>query len=342
MNISIKTRGDSAWIIAAIAKHWQNELSKNGHDVTIDSQGTDRTSQIHIHFIADNARLVDGRLNIVFVTHLDFYWKILNCIQLYKKGASFVCMSKHTETVLRKFMPRAQIFTITPQSLHFGSVAIPEKITFGLFFRLYDDNRKNRHAIETLVNTVAENSSKAKLLIYGAGFESILNGKPTTSITYIPIVPGQFNVESYRSYLDMCDYVVHFGRDEGAISILDAATLGIPVLATDQGYHRDIPLPTGSLLLDTADAICKVIKQLIHSKSGEASLMTLSGVIETSTGRRCGVYGYYILVLRSIFLSNPFYLKTRFTQDSYYNYKRSAASKAVTYVLNQIKTSLGT
>ena len=341
MKVSIKARGDSAWIIAAIAKQWQKELLTYGHEVTIDSQGADRTSQIHIHFIADNARLVDGRLNIVFVTHLDFYWKILNCIQLYRKGVSFVCMSKHTESVLRKFMPRAQIFTITPQSLHFGSIPIPKKITFGLFFRLYDDNRKNRSAIETLVNTVTENRSRANLLIYGAGFESILHGKPADSITYIPIAPGQFDVKSYRSYLTMCDYVVHFGRDEGAISILDAATLGIPVLATNQGYHRDIPLPTGSLLLETADAICKGIKQLIHSKSGTASLMTLSGVIETSTGRRCGVYEYYILVLRSIFLNNPFYLKTRFTQDKHYNYKRSAASKAMTYVLEQIKMSLG-
>lgn len=339
MKISIKAR-DSSWIIAAIAKQWQNELSRIGHEVAIDYPGADRTSHIHIHFIADDAHLIDGRLNIVFVTHLDFYWKILNCIQLYRKGVSFVCMSKHTECVLRKFMPGAQIFTITPQSLHFGSVPIPGKITFGLFFRLYDDDRKNRNAIETLVNTVAENTSKAKLLIYGAGFESILDGKSTNSITYIPIVPGQFNIKSYRSYLELCDYVVHFGRDEGAISVLDAATVGIPVLATDQGYHRDIPLPAGSLLLDTADAINKVIKQLIHSKSGKVSLITLSSVIETSTGRGCGDYEYYLLLLRSIFLNNSFYLKTRFTQDKHYNYNRSAVSKAVTYVLHQIKMAL--
>jgi len=339
VQISIKA-WDSSWIIAAIAKQWQNELSRIGHEVAIDYHGADRTSQIHIHFIADDTRPIDGRLNIVFVTHLDFYWKILNCIRLYRKGASFVCMSKHTECVLRKFIPRAEIFTITPQSLHFGSVPIPGKITFGLFFRLYDDNRKNRDAIATLVNTVAENSSKAKLLIYGAGFDSILSGKPTNSITYIPIVPGQFNIKSYRSYLQMCDYVVHFGRDEGATSVLDAATLGIPVLATDQGYHRDITLPTGSLLLDTADAINIVIKQLIHSKSGEASLMTVSSVIESSTGRRCDDYEYYLLVLRSVFLNNPFYLKTRFTKDKHYNYNRSAVSKAVTYVLRQIKMAL--
>ena len=276
MQISIKA-WDSSWIIAAIAKQWQNELSRIGHEVAIDYHGADRTSQIHIHFIADDTRPIDGRLNIVFVTHLDFYWKILNCIRLYRKGASFVCMSKHTECVLRKFIPRAEIFTITPQSLHFGSVPIPGKITFGLFFRLYDDNRKDRRAIEALVNTVAENSSKAKLLIYGSGFDSILSGKPTNSITYIPIVPGQFNIKSYRSYLEMCDYVVHFGRDEGAISILDAATLSIPVLATDQGYHRDITLPTGSLLLDTSDAITTGLVAIAANALGTAILLMALG-----------------------------------------------------------------
>jgi glycosyltransferase involved in cell wall biosynthesis len=314
MRVSIKC-GDRTWILGAWAKQWQNELSRNGYEVTIDYDGADRTSQIHIHLNPDYAHPVDGRLNIVIVTHIDFYWKILNCIQLYRKGVSFICMSKHTESVLRRFMPRAQIFTITPQSLHFGPIPIPKKITFGLFFRLYDDNRKNRSAIETLVNIVIEHSSKANLLIFGTGFENILRGKPADSITYISISAEEFDVEAYRSYLRMCDYVVYFGRDEGAISVLDAATLGIPVLATDQGYHRDIPLPTGSLLLDTADAICKVIKQLIHSKSGEASMMTLSGAIETSNGCRCNIYEYYILILRSIFLDNPFYLKTRFTQD---------------------------
>jgi hypothetical protein len=333
MKISIKVR-EGGWIIEAIARQWQNELSRNGHEVKIDFQDADRASQIHIHFIADEARPVDGRLNIVFVTHLDFYWKILNCIQLHKKGVSFICMSKQTERVLRKFMPRAQIFAITPQSLHFGLIPTPKKITFGLFFRLYDDNRKNRDAIELLVNTVIENSPKASLLIYGAGFEGILRGKSGNSITYFPILPGQFDVDSYRSYLRMCDYVVSFGRDEGAISILDAATLGIPVLATNQGYHRDLPLPTGSLLLDTAAEICKLIEQLIRSKSGEPSLMTLTSVIEKTGEGRCSIYEYYALILRSIFVDNPFYLKTRFTRDKYYNYKRSAISKVITYVLD--------
>src|SRR5260370_22055617 len=172
MKVSIKAP-DRTWILAAWDKQWQNELSRNGYKVTIDRDGADRTSEIHIHFIADNAHAVEGRLNIVVVTHIDFYWKILNCIQLYRKGVSFICMSKHTENVLRRFMPRAQIFTITPQSLHFGPMPMPKKITFGLFFRLYDDDRKNQSAIEALVTVIIEHSSKANLLIFGAGFENI-------------------------------------------------------------------------------------------------------------------------------------------------------------------------
>src|SRR4051794_11848173 len=106
MNVSIKA-ADRTWILGAWAKQWQNELSRNGYEVTMDSEGADRTSEIQIHFIADNAQLVEGRLNIVVVTHIDFYWKILNCIQLYRRGVSFICMSKHTESVLRRFMPGA-------------------------------------------------------------------------------------------------------------------------------------------------------------------------------------------------------------------------------------------
>jgi glycosyltransferase involved in cell wall biosynthesis len=339
MKVSIKAR-DRAWILAAMAEQWRNELSRSGHDVTVDFDSADHTSQIHIHFIADDALLVDGHVNVVVVTHIDFYWKILNCIQLYRKGVGFICLSKQTENTLKRFMPRAQIFTVTPRSLHFGPIPIPKKITFGLFFRLYDDNRKNQSAIETLVNMVVEHSSMAHILIFGAGFENILGGKPTDAITYVPILAGNFDVESYRSYLRMCDYVVYFGRDEGAISVLDAATLGIPVLATDQGYHRDIPLPTGSLLLNTADAICQIIKQLIHSHSGKTSEVTLNDIIEKDDGNRCSTLEYYILILRSIFIDNPFYFKTRFTQDIHYNYKRSAALNAMTHVLDQIKISL--
>src|SRR6478736_6504711 len=101
MKVSIKAP-DKTWILAAWAKQWQNELTRNGYEV--DRDGADRTSEIHIHFIADNAQPVEGRLNIVVVTHIDFYWKILNCIQLHRKGVSFICMSKHTENALRRFM----------------------------------------------------------------------------------------------------------------------------------------------------------------------------------------------------------------------------------------------
>lgn len=260
---------EKGWIIEKIVQQWASILEASNFKTIVSFNDSKNGSDVYIHFIYLNTVPVKGARNIVYVTHVDKWWKAIKLILLAREGVEFVTMSRETQSLVKRYTGSSAVYCINPVSIHFKTNQPPKKVfTFGLFFRLYDDDRKSNNAINKLVTLAEKLNPVCKLILFGAGFSSISEKNPNAA-SLMDIYDGPFDVVEYESCMKRCDYVVYFGRDEGAISILDAATLDIPVLAIYQGYHIDIPLAKGSMLFNHEDEILSIIKNICYSAQGE-------------------------------------------------------------------------
>lgn len=236
----------------SLAHDWQSKIKLNNFYEQVDlKQGDpDKGYDAYFHINYYFAKPVAGKINYVYITHIDSLLKLLKVIKLAWLGVNFICMSNHTKDLLYKICYKSKIQVVVPRSLHFESSA-PLTITAGIFFRLYRDNRKSNKEIYRLID-LTKKYKNFKLIIYGNGFEELFSLNNLENVNYIN---KNFDSIEYQNNLQRCNYVLYFGKDEGAISILDATILGIPIRATNQGYHRDINLPPYSKLYDNPDDI---------------------------------------------------------------------------------------
>jgi len=305
---------EKGWIIEAIAHQWLAHLKEKDTNSIIEVvYGTPvKGANTYIHFIYLGAKLINGARNIVYVTHVDYTVKCFVILWQAIRGANFVTMSLQTKKYIDKILPGACVYSIFPSSLHFGKINRDDKrnITFGLFFRLYPDKRKNNKQISLLIDLVRQNVDICSLIIYGSGFKEIIGEKIDSNIIYDDSV---FDCGVYKKYMTMCDYIVYFGFDEGAISILDAATLNIPVITTRQGYHMDISMPKGSLLFKSSNEIISCISNMIESIRGSNNIIEPIWLLNDTHSR--AKKKYIIWMLRSIlipFKKNPYRAKDDF------------------------------
>jgi hypothetical protein len=299
--------GESGWIIEAIAKQWMDWIKGSHGEVSVECVYGHPVvgAETYLHFIYLNATPVAGARNIVFVTHVDYFVKGLVLIKLALQGVEFVSMSLQTKNLIERFVPGAVVHCISPTSLHFGSVGGCEitSLTLGLFFRLYPDKRKNNALVASLISKVCSAPHGVKLIIYGAGFEEYIENIDLRNIIYDN---SSFSPKQYRNYLEQCDYVLYFGRDEGAISILDAGCLSVPVLATRQGYHIDIPLPKGSMLFQLELDVLKAAENLIDTMYHTESVKDPVTILEQKPVIKNRRWIWYFSALFTPFKRNPF------------------------------------
>jgi hypothetical protein len=257
--------GEHGWIIGVLAEQLRESIKKTfNHSASIklvhgEPQHGD---EVYIHFIYLNTKIVKGARNIIYVTHVDYTIKLMIILLQHLRNAEFIVMSNQTGRLIESAIPNSIVHILNPASIHFKkNNDISKQLKIGLFFRIYEDNRKNNKLIAKLLNYASDFKENTKIVIYGKGFGSLINEDNNAIVEYSD---SDFNKEKYNELLLSCDYVAYFGMDEGAISILDAATLNIPVIATKQGYHLDIELAKGSILFDDGngvlDHLCNLIK----------------------------------------------------------------------------------
>jgi hypothetical protein len=255
----------TGWILEVLAKKCYDELAsnKNKFDVSFKVGLGDPGKDIYIHFIYLSAQIIPKAINIVYVTHIDRYHKAFRLIRLARKGAFSVTMSTSTKKLIERYTGiNDTIITQIPKSIHFNSQNNTKKITFGIFSNLYPDKRKDDNAISEFLSIANKFAQNIHVIIMGSGFSDIIKDNNSLSYDYYN---DDFNVTEYKKNIIKCDYVLYFGRDEGAISILDASTLNIPIIAIDQGYHKDIYLSKYSKLCRSSDEMIQVIRDICNS-----------------------------------------------------------------------------
>lgn len=255
----------TGWILEVLANQCYEELkAENGEfEVSLKVGKGDPGKDIYIHFIYLNAHIMPSATNIVYVTHVDRWHKAFRLVRLAHAGAHFVTMSVATRYLVSRYTGVNSITTQVPKSIHFNQDQTARCATFGIFSNLYPDQRKGDQAIKSFLSII-EKYPNAQAILMGSGYENVLSTISESSYSYIK---GEFNLENYRESLDKCDYVLYFGKDEGAISILDAATLNKPVIAIDQGYHSDISLPFYSRLCQSSDEMIETIENICQANN---------------------------------------------------------------------------
>lgn len=301
INIVVYERG---WILESIAKSWLENLKKLNFQVSLSYDYPKVVEDcIYIHFIWFNACIVPGALNICYVTHMDSYWKIFKLVKLARKNVRFICMSSETKDLISKYTNSLISAYCIPKSLHFGEIK-KFKITLGFFSRLQVDGRKNFLALRKLIDLAEKFPEKFSLIFYGDNYE-LLKIKKSENII---VINSKFDAEEYHYYLRQCDYVVYLSFDEGAMSILDSATLGIPVLATNQGYHKDLQLPLGSFLFNDSIDIIRYLEDIYcHDHTHSNNLPDIIRNLDFPLKSQISLIKYFSL----FFVHNNFISKSR-------------------------------
>lgn len=328
---------EQGWIVEKIAQQYRAELMAEYEvpDIYFLRDGFSEvvpTANIILSFIYLRAMYVKGSMNIAYVTHVDRYWKALLVILMANKGYSFIVMSTDTESYLKKLLgARARVVTINPQSIHFNKNSLVKKIRVGLFFRFYSDNRKNKGAVEGLLEIANRHPNLLEIVTYGSGFSRLRDAYKNISIS---INEEEFDAKIYKELMLSCNYIIYFGRDEGAYSILDSAILGVPVLAIDQGFHRDLILPIGSRLFRDEGELLEFFSGIVDASSDKKSSKSiLEGVRELIDTPNCNSVSILRLVTIP-FTHNKFLNKNGNIGETFYVFFAYLAKK---YLPNGVK-----
>ncbi len=256
----------SGWIIEDLARYIARETEATGCQINITSKPSNNLANLYIHFIFLWARPVRGARNWVYVTHIDQWWKALVLLRLSTEVDGFIAMSDDTARLIRHYVPNSTVYVLPPRSLHFDELelaSLRKTVVFGMFFNLYSDKRKGDHLIKEFFKICRNSTAHVSVIIQGSGFREIIE---PLDCKFIRLYDGAFDPRRYKAEMLQCDYILYFGVDEGAISVLDGALLGIPVVAVAQGFHLNLNLPKGSVLVNKASESLTIIKAIIRAQ----------------------------------------------------------------------------
>lgn len=237
MKIHIVTPGpESGWIIYKFGKTVYDTLINLGYDATI-SNAFDPNADINHYFqpntIGYSKTTKVNDKTTFMITHIDTMLKLDQILELTKKGAIGICMSKETrDRLIACGVKPNRICYINPAQ---DGEITPKKITLGFTYRTYPDNRKRDDIIVDACEGIDPNVFRFSIM--GAGWDEIITRlkEKGFEVEYYP----EFDKKKYNELMPSFDYYCYFGFDEGSMGYLDAMAAGIGTIITPQGYHLD-------------------------------------------------------------------------------------------------------
>jgi len=182
---------------------------------------------------------VRGLRNFTMVTHIDSRMKMMQIRWLIKQNVHLICLSNETKDFIITSLKQIK-FDESLISVIFPSPEISEvtrKLHIGFFSSVYRDGRKREYIIADLLNGLQP--GEVDFCLMGSGLEELnaLGIDKGFDIVYA----SSFDKGFYQDNMKYMDLVIYTGMDEGAISVLDALSAGVPVAITKTGFHLDLP-----------------------------------------------------------------------------------------------------
>lgn len=239
--------GIKSGILTKYADQMVNGLIRLGHEVTVSNKPEKADINHHINYQSYQSH---KGVNTTMVTHLDTPEK-LERMKEVSKEAHGICFSKETLYYLvENGVDKKKLSVIHPAT----NVTRRPRI-IAIMTQLYQDGRKRQEMFTELLKNI--DPEKFSFNIVGEGWEGLLNelGDGKYSILYQP----HYTPELGQSILNNADYLLYFGKDEGAISVLDATMAGVKTIAPNVGFHQEIGI---DYPFDTQEELNAIFKKL--------------------------------------------------------------------------------
>lgn len=224
---------EKTWIYKKFADKLEEYLEKAGIKVYI-SRDTRQDVDINHHIPCLNYQPYPN--DTLMITHIDDLKKIELLKKQLETARMGICMSKETvNKLILHGVPAKRLCYINPAQ---DDVITPQKYIIGITHRCYShyDVRKRENAILDILEGV--NPGYFKFVIMGAGWQDIVDSlrQRQFEVQYY----DNFDHTEYRHLMDIIDYYLFIGTDEGSMGYLDALAAGVGTIVTPQGFHLDV------------------------------------------------------------------------------------------------------
>jgi hypothetical protein len=233
---------DHGWIIERLMRDLAEEFIAKGVATRIGPHDGYDGEQVILNSRYLNP-FADGRatINALFITHVDDGIKESFVRMAFDKYQSFVCLSPHDGNFIAALKGDScgvLGLDLPPRNL----TVRPTRLA--LFSARYEDGRKNERWLldyfDSRPRAVRDNFT---LCFMGWGWESFCAELGALEMNYeiyrySRFLPGEYDL--YRQTLAGMDRLIYLGFDGGAMSVYDAISAGISVIAPDASFHRGL------------------------------------------------------------------------------------------------------
>lgn len=256
----IVSEASRKWIIGKIVDRIASGLLLAGFRVEISSTSS-HSADVSVFFnYFDPIELPTnpGNKRFVFVTHVDDLYRLSKLRTLLKLEVIPIFMSVAHASELASSMGKNSF-----PKIRIGTDIAQKSPTFkiGIASRRYDDGRKNEKWLVDLAKD--RKLDKCEIHIFGHGWQTVV--RQLRKLGVVVFVYDDVE-EAYPTYADMLQWMksnlnlyIYLGFDEGALGALDAYLLDIPLLISNQGFHREFELPNDSFFSDQEDFQSKLV-----------------------------------------------------------------------------------
>jgi hypothetical protein len=239
MKVSVVIRKSwDAWVLRKIGLKLVENLVELGIEadyVTAPNPESDINHFMHFSF----AETVPGSISTTMITHVDDAIKARRLKEILSQQVNGgICMSRyHMEELID--------YGISPEKLSYVLPALDNtqvrKIHFTLHGNRYRDGRKNEEFLKRLARSI--DLSFAEFSFFGTGWEEIVEILTKAGVDVTVQLPTEDFTEDYvrmNKALELADYYVNMGWDEGSLGSLDAFVNRTSMIISAQGYHLNV------------------------------------------------------------------------------------------------------
>ena len=239
--VFVNTTGCNNWILKIIADDIVRELTERGIECRFGERADYQGESIVHHMWWRIAKpFNEAQINSVFVTHTDDTLKEHDLVNIKDSFDCFVTMSKEDEHFLTGlgFDPK-RVFGLTLPVRN----SYVRPLSIGIFSSCYPDYRKN----EGWLLDFCKKNMDARLVNFvfiGSGWDSFVKQLQECGCSFewhyaSRSLPHEYFFQQLK--LQSLDYYLYMGMDGGAMGTYDAYAMSVPLLVSDDGYHKDIP-----------------------------------------------------------------------------------------------------
>jgi len=215
-------------ILSKYAYRMERGLKELGHTVLVSTKPKKGWINHHINY--QSYVHMPGK-NTLQVTHITDEAKLASLKKGMETADLGICFSHQTEAALRKKKIK-NLATVLPA--HDGWQRRPRIVS--ILTNVYPNGCKREQMFAALLNHI--DRTKFVFLVMGKDWEPIIS--PFAGLDFQGQYSREFEEKHYKQILDLSDYCLYFGKDEGSMGILDATNAGIPCIAPMEGFHAEL------------------------------------------------------------------------------------------------------